>query len=115
MRQEDFEKIVNESLLRRTELTKNKREDYASEQDVLSNFKRVGEAVKTLRIPDLWQEKPALAYALFMEVMKMDRIINILLKGNKERNEPLTDSWDDMKNYVDLAEAIFIEDMKENE
>jgi hypothetical protein len=42
--------------------------------------------------------------------MKIDRMTNLLRQGKTPTNEALQDSWDDAKNYLDLAEAIYIEE-----
>ncbi len=100
MRQDSFD--------RRVKLGAKKSKDYATE-DVLSNFKRVGGIARLLRIPELWMKHPPLGYATLMEVMKLDRRVNILLSGHKPENESLTDTFDDQKNYTDLAEALMLE------
>jgi hypothetical protein len=109
MKPSEYEKIVKDSVTRRLELSRKKRADYAGDEDVLANFKRLAEAVRILRIPRLWDKNPALAYALFMDIMKTDRMINILIKEGNPENESMQDSWDDKKNYTDLAEALFVE------
>lgn len=108
MKAEEYEKLVEDSVKRRLDIARKKRADYATE-DILSNFKRVGEAARTLQIPQLWIKEPALAYALFMVIMKADRLANLTVKGTPAQNEALEDTWDDMKNYSDLAEAIYLE------
>lgn len=110
MKSKDYERGVLDSVHRRLDLAKKKRSDYATSEDVLANFKRLGEAVRALGIHKLWETRPALAYALFMSVMKIDRMTNLLRQGKTPTNEALQDSWDDAKNYLDLAEAIYIEE-----
>ena len=105
-----YEKTVIDSLRRRLKLAKKKRHDYATSEDVLANFKRLGVAVKDLKLHLLWEKKPALAYALFMVVMKLDRMNNLFNQNKTPTNEAVQDSWDDAKNYLDLAEAIYLED-----
>jgi hypothetical protein len=103
-----YELGLIESLERRLALMEKKRADYADE-DVLANFKRLGQTVKTLRIHELWEQEPALAYALFMVVMKIDRMVNLLRQNKSPSNEAYQDTWDDAKNYLDLAEAVYLE------
>lgn len=110
MKTKTYEEMLIESLRRRLELMRKKRADYADEEDVLANFKRLGATVKTLQIHKLWETRPALAYALFMVVMKIDRMVNLLRQGKAPSNESVQDSWDDAKNYLDLAEALHVEE-----
>lgn len=109
MKEDQYEKAVLDSVHRRLALARKKRKDYATDEDVLANFKRLGNAVRELGIHKLWETKPALAYALFMTIMKIDRMNNLLRQGKKPSNESVQDTWDDCKNYLDLAEAIFRE------
>ena len=109
MNPQEYEDGVKASLERRLALSRKKRADYAGDDDVLANFKRLGDAVKSLRIPQLWEKRPALAYALFMDIMKTDRMINLFLQNKPPSNESIQDSWDDKKNYTDLAEALYLE------
>jgi len=104
-----YEKTVIDSLRRRLKLAKKKRHDYATSEDVLANFKRLGVAGKDLKLHLLWEKKPALAYALFMVVMKLDRMNNLFNQNKTPTNEAVQDSWDDAKNYLDLAEALYVE------
>jgi hypothetical protein len=106
MKTQEYEGQIIESLRRRLELMQKKRADYAEDADVLANFKRLGATVKDLRIHELWEKEPALAYALFMVVMKIDRLVNLKRQSREPTNEALEDSWDDAKNYLDLAEAL---------
>ncbi len=108
MNSKDYGKIRDASMERRKALGAKKRADYATE-DVLSNFKRLGEAARVLRIDALLKLHPALGYSTFMEIMKIDRRINVILNGNNPQNELMTDTFDDQKNYTDLSEAIYLE------
>ena|SRR5438876_6234794 len=108
MNREEYVKLVRESLERRLALGEKKGADYANE-DILSNFKRIGEGALILRIPQLWMKHPAYAYARLMDMLKQDRITNLLLKDAEPKNESKRDTLDDEKNYVDLAEALLVE------
>lgn len=109
MKRDAYIGLVQSSLERRLEIHRKKCHDYAGEEDVLANFKRLGEAVKTLRLPELWVKDPALGYALMMTMLKIDRIINLSLKDSKPENEGVQDSWDDCLNYLDLAQACYMD------
>jgi hypothetical protein len=109
MKANEYLALQTKSFERRQALTKKKRQDYADEEDVLANFKRMGKAAQVLRIHKIWETEPALAYSLFMVLMKVDRIVNLTMGSKKPANEAITDTWDDAKNYLDLAEALYTE------
>jgi|SRR5437867_12861597 len=109
MNREEYIKLVRESLERRLGISEKKGADYANE-DVLSNFKRIGEAALILRIPQLWMKHPAYAYSLLMDILKKDRVVNLLLKDAQPKNESKRDTIDDDKNYTDLGEALLVEE-----
>lgn len=113
MRADDFRKLRQDSLDRRDALSKKKRADYASESDMLINFKRIGGAARCLRIPEIMALLPPLGYSSLMEVMKLDRRLNVVLHyletGERPANEGIIDTFDDHKNYLDISEAIVIE------
>ena len=79
----------------------NKGHDYATE-DVLSNFKRLSKAATILGIT---LDTP-IGYALFMILMKLDRVSNLTSKGKKPKNESVKDSFGDLLGYSLLAMAL---------
>ena len=81
-----------------------KGQDYAN-IDVLSNFKRLAAASKALGI-DIGTPT---GYALFMVLMKIDRISNLIAQDKKPNNESVEDSFGDGINYFKLAYLCFIE------
>lgn len=81
-----------------------KRADYGTE-DVLSNFKRLSEASKAINL----NVNTPIGYALFMVLMKIDRINNLLTNGKIPNNEGISDSFDDGINYFKLAACLFEE------
>ena len=90
---------------KRAKLMLGKTKDYANE-DKLSNFKRVSEAARILRIDP---RKSAASYARFMVLMKLDRWVNLDIKGVPPVNEGVEDTVIDLLNYTDLAWACDIE------
>lgn len=72
--------------------------DYATE-DVLSNFKRLSIAARAL---DITLKSP-MQYALFMVLMKLDRINNLVNSEKTPNNESIEDSFADGINYLKLA------------
>ena len=98
MNRETYDKLVGDLFNRATTLSKSKSKDYATE-DVLSNFKRISGAVKALSL-DLTTPT---GYALFMVILKIDRITNLIKHGGTPQNEPIDDSFMDALNYLLLA------------
>lgn len=101
-RQLELIEAMDESLIT---ILKSKGKDYASE-DVLSNFKRLSGAAKALGIDVHTPE----GYALYMVLMKIDRINNLLTSGKTPNNESVEDSFGDGVNYLKLAYLCYKED-----
>ncbi len=87
-------------------ILKSKGADYATE-DVLSNFKRLSAAAKALNISIHTPE----GYALYMVLMKIDRINNLLTSGKTPSNESVEDSFGDGINYFKLAYLCYKENI----
>ena len=88
-------------------LAKLKGEDYAGE-DILSNFKTVSVAAKSLKI----DVTTPTGYALFMVLLKISRINNLLTSGKTPNNESIADSFEDAINYMKLAYCCHIDENK---
>lgn len=86
------------------DIMNSKGSDYATE-DVLSNFKRISQCAKILGInistPD--------GYAMFMVLLKIDRITNLVGSGKTPSNESVGDSYLDGINYLKLSYLCYIE------
>ncbi len=91
-------KLIEEVDKKTINILKSKGEDYANE-DVLSNFKRMSNAAKMLNI-DVYNPT---GYALFMVLLKIDRISNLMASNKEPNNESLLDSFEDGINYMKLA------------
>lgn len=89
-------------------IIKNKGNDYATE-DVLSNFKRLSKASKELNI----NTQTNVGFALFMTLMKIDRVSNLLNSEKTPANESVNDSFEDGINYLKLAYLCHIENKNE--
>ena len=101
MDRETYEKIVRDIVNNSLELSKAKGHDYADE-DVLSNFKRVAKIAQLYRI----DFSSPYQYALFMVLMKLDRMQNLLTQNKKPKNESLDDTDKDSFNYLMLSIAL---------
>ena len=101
-----FEELVNKLVDESLELSSSKAHDYASE-DVLANIKRVAKIGSLYKITF---ESPY-EYALFMVLMKLDRLQNLLKQNKQPKNESLKDTIQDSFNYLMLMYAC-LEDGK---
>lgn len=79
-------------------LSKKKCSDYADDDDYVGNFKRMAQLCEILRVDT---STPA-GCALFLKLLKIDRIQNIIHRRNEIENESLRDSFLDEANYSDL-------------
>jgi hypothetical protein len=87
-----------------------KAQDYATD-DVLSNFKRLSSSINSIGIKINTPE----GYALFMALMKIDRINNLISNGKEPSNESIEDSFVDGINYLKLAYLCIKEKNDERE
>ena len=105
MKLEEAKKIQKESFDRRMKIRVLKAHDYATE-DLLSNFKRMSRHMKNFEI----DVSTPHGTALYMVVHKLDRLCNLAYRQKvAPKNESILDNMDDIKNYIDLTEELFIE------
>ena len=97
MIRKDYEELINKLVQESLELSSSKAHDYAGE-DVLANFKRVAQIGKLYKITF----ETAYEYALFMVLMKLDRLQNLLKQNKQPKNESLKDTVQDAFNYLML-------------
>lgn len=105
MKAEDFDALLEAGIKRRAGLHARKRADYASKEDVLSNFKRVSAAAAALEI----DVSTPIGYNVFMELMKLDRKWNLIRRGVSPTNESLVDTIDDQITYACLSEGLLVD------
>jgi len=103
MNRQTFHDIVRMRTEQRQKMFKMKSADYATDQDMLSNFKRVGDAAQILRVEEL---PHYLKYPFYMILNKLDRWINLIISARKPENESVNDTIMDLQNYIDLADAV---------
>jgi len=102
--------LIEEIDAKMLDIIKLKRNDYATE-DVLSNFKRLSQVASIIGID---VHTPS-GYALFMVLLKIDRINNLLTSGKTPSNESVDDSFFDGINYLKLAYCTFKEQQDEDQ
>lgn len=106
MKAKIFDDMCDRINEQRNKLMRSKRHDYAGEIDVLSNFKRIPELLRMLGIEP---ERSAFDYAMFMVVMKVDRMMNLTNKGESPQAESIIDTVCDAHNYLALAYGCYEE------
>ena len=91
----------------RMKLMGGKSDDYASQEDTLSNFKRMFVLCETLGVNP---GRSPFDCAIFLLLLKIDRLCNLRRKGAKPKNESVKDTILDAHNYLDLSEALMSEE-----
>jgi len=104
MKAKEYYGLVEKRSLHRIVVSQEKSHDYAT-GDVLSNFKRLAEAAGAI---DIDVATPH-GYALFMVLLKLDRLNNLMKNHKAPKNESIEDTVIDAQNYLDLAEACYRE------
>ncbi len=104
MNEEEYERLTKHSRDRRDAIHRAKNHDYANEEEVLGNFKRVAKALDALGIvPNCTPDMVALIYA----VLKIDRFVNLRKQDKTPANEAMEDTIDDLKNYIELFHGCY--------
>lgn len=83
-----------------------KAHDYASDSDVLKNFRTIGLLIRVLGI----NANTDIGYAFIMLLVKIQRLCNLIFSGVIPSNESIEDSFRDLLGYTMLIYAIYIED-----
>lgn len=99
MNRSDFTALISGIHNDRCGLLLSKGHDYATE-DILSNFKRMGELCNLLGIDT---SKGSWDCAMFLVLLKLDRWCNLRRKEDSPQNESIEDTVKDLHNYTDLA------------
>lgn len=90
---------------------KSKGEDYASEEDVLKNFKTVSLMCKLLNV----DVKTTNGTNLFYIILKLQRLCNLICNDKIPKNESVLDTIVDFRNYLFLLMCNLQEKQKEVE
>lgn len=105
MKQEDQLKFVEGLNEKGLELLKSKGYDYASDGDVLKNFKEMHQLIKLLGVDMNKVEGVNMFYIL----LKIQRLCNLLFSGKVAKNESIQDTLIDLRNYTDLLNCTLEE------
>jgi len=98
-------KLIQELDKKALDLIYKKGGDYASEKDVLLNFKVLGEVVKILKV----DTTIPLGVSVFYMILKIQRLCNLVFSDKEPNNESVQDTLIDLINYVKLCICILEE------
>lgn len=90
------------------ELLKSKGSDYSNSEDILKNFKEVGEICKLLNI----DSRTSFGTHMFYILIKIQRLCNLINNGKKANNESVEDTIVDLRNYAGLLNCSLLEEEK---
>lgn len=105
MKPDDLRIRMNHINNDRMNLMRGKGQDYADE-DALANFKRMQQLCKILHIAP---QRSAGDCAMFLVMLKIDRLMNLRRQDKEPANESVRDTVLDGHNYLDLALACWEE------
>lgn len=92
MRAKEFDKTYKELVDSRLALIQIKRNDYAGDDNVFSNFEETSRELN-ITIDQVF---------LFWITIKRQRLANLLINCRTPKNESVEDTLEDLANYVDL-------------
>ncbi len=106
MKEAEYQRLTKHSQDIRNAIHIAKNHDYANEDEALGNFKRVAKVLDALGIiPNCTPDYVALIYA----ILKIDRFVNLKTHSKSPANEAIEDTINDLKNYIDLFHACFVD------
>ena len=111
MNRDKLADLMGELHVEHIKLMNGKSADYADE-DALSNFKRMNELCKSLRINT---SRSPWDCAMFLALLKIDRWCNLTAQGLDPANESIWDTMLDLHNYLDIAYACQCDTVKKSE
>lgn len=100
MKRNEFAKLCKGINDARMKLMFKKGDDYATDEDELSNFKRMRALCHILKIAP---RRSARDCAMFLAMLKLDRLQNLYNREVAPKNESVVDTVVDLHNYLDLA------------
>jgi len=110
---EDALEIEIADHLRKMEIRQKKGSDYAND-DCLANFKATAEVMLALKRNGMEIDLTTPhGVAIFHQILKMLRRLNLYQKKTAPENESLDDTFLDASNYLDLEKECYIDYMEE--
>lgn len=106
LKRSEFEQLMEEWHEATVALSARKGNDYAGDEDVLANFRRMHEMCAVL---ELQPGKYITDVYLFYMLVKLDRLANLIHRGAEPGNESLLDTVQDMTVYMNLLRAQLVE------
>lgn len=107
MNQSDQLKFIENINKKGIELFKSKGHDYAG-ADILKNFKQMHQLMLLLEIDTSKVE----GVHMFYIVLKIQRLCNLLFSNKVAKNESISDTLIDLRNYTDLLNCTLEEKNK---
>lgn len=104
MKQKEQLELIEQINNKTIELLKSKGHDYAGE-DILKNFKQMNSLIKLLEVDTNKVEGIHMFYIL----LKIQRICNLIFSNKQGKNESISDTLLDLRNYVDLLNCTLKE------
>jgi len=105
MKQKEQLEFIEQINKQGIELLKSKGYDYADDGDVLKNFKQMNELMKLLEVDMTKIEGTHMFYIL----LKIQRLCNLFFSGKEAKNESVSDTLIDLRNYTDLLNCTLKE------
>lgn len=109
MNQSDQLKFIESINKKGIELLKSKGHDYAG-VDVLKNFKQMHQLISLLEVDTSKVE----GVHMFYIILKIQRLCNLLFSNKVTKNESISDTLIDLRNYTDLLNCTLEEKNNEN-
>lgn len=103
MNLDKFLALADARVKQRMDLLRKKGQDYATDTDKLANGKRLHQLCKLLDIRPA--DRPEDTF-FFLLMLKIDRDRNLVRENKPPENESRQDTLQDLRNYVDLYEAM---------
>ena len=110
MKLEEALELERRDFEKRLQLREKKGKDYATDADVLANFKVVAEVCAVFKKYGMPVDiTTPHGVAVFYGILKLARRLNLYMKSTQPLNESLEDTFLDATNYLDLEKECYID------
>ena len=107
MKNSVFQYLLDKWHNKKKELSAKKSNDYAGEDETLKNFKQMSAVLNAYNFKPPWTP---FKFALIMQLMKIQRELNLIQDCKHPENEPLEDTESDKALYGDLGHACLVDE-----